>query len=298
LDYSKHVKIDLHIHTTASDGTFTPQEVISLAHELRLKAIAITDHDTLAGSREALQAGIPPSLDFLTGVEISAAPPRFYAASGSFHLLGYSIRIDDPALNHALEKLQQARKNRNPAIISRLNDLGVAITLDEVSEEAGEGQLGRPHIAKLLVKKGIVSSMDQAFAQYLGTDGSAYVDKYRIDCHKAIALILNAGGIPVLAHPGLLNCKTRSQFDELFTGLKKLGIQGVEVLFPEHTAEQTRLFTELAQRHNLLMTGGTDFHGTIHPDIAIGSGKGDLFVPYEFYENLINRSAKAVHSRL
>jgi len=292
LDYSKHVGIDLHIHTTASDGTLTPSEVISQALKAKLKAIAITDHDTLTGSKEALRAGIPSPLNFLTGVEISAATPSFYAGSGSFHLLGYSIRLDDPALNHALEKLQQARKNRNPAIIDRLNELGLAITLDEVRQEAGEGQLGRPHIAKLLVKKGFVESMNQAFDRYLGTDGPAYVDKYRIECQKAIELILAAGGIPILAHPGLLNCKTNHQFDKLITGLKEMGIQGIEVFYPEHTPEQTRLFAELAQRHNLLLTGGTDFHGSIHPEIAIGSGKGDLFVPYELYEKLINPPSK------
>ncbi|CAB1066128.1 FIG00031715: Predicted metal-dependent phosphoesterases (PHP family) [Olavius sp. associated proteobacterium Delta 1] len=288
MDYSEQVGIDLHIHTTASDGTLTPSEVISQALKLKLKAIAITDHDTLAGSKEALQAGIPSPLNFLTGVEISAAPPRFYAGSGSFHLLGYSIRLDNPALNHALEKLQQARKNRNPTIVSRLNDIGIMITLDEVRQEAGEGQLGRPHIATVLVKRGIVGSIDQAFDRYLGTDGPAYVDKFRIECHKAIELILAAGGIPVLAHPGLLKCKTSDQYVELIAGLKELGIQGVEVFYPEHTPEQTRLFAELAQRHNLLLTGGTDFHGSIHPEITIGSGKGDLFVPYELYEKLIN----------
>lgn len=287
MDYSKHGGIDLHIHTTASDGTLTPPEVISQALEHKLKAIAITDHDTLAGSKEALQAGIPSPLNFLTGVEISAAPPPFYADSGSFHLLGYSIRLDDPALNHALEKLQQARKKRNPAIISRLNDLGIAITLDEVRQEAGEGQLGRPHIAKVLVKKGLAGSMNQAFDRYLGTNGPAYVDKYRIECRKAIELILDAGGIPVLAHPGLLKCKTHDQFDELIAGLKEFGIQGVEVYYPEHGPEQTRLIAELAQHHNLLITGGTDFHGTIHPEIKIGSGKGDLFVAYDLYEKLI-----------
>ncbi len=288
MDYSKHAGIDLHIHTTASDGTLTPSEIISQALKLKLKAIAITDHDTLAGSKAVLQAGIPSPLDFLTGVEISAAPPRFYAGSGSFHLLGYSIRLDDPALNHALEKLQQARENRNPAIIGRLNDIGIAITLDEVRQEAGEGQLGRPHIAKLLIKKGLVGSMNQAFDRYLGTDGPAYVDKYRIECRKAIELILAAGGIPVLAHPGLLKCKTSDQFDELLAGLKAMGILGVEVFYPEHTAEQTHLFAQLAQRHNLLLTGGTDFHGAINPEIAIGSGKGNLFVSYELYEKLIN----------
>lgn len=292
MDYSKHVGIDLHIHTTASDGTLTPPEVISQALRSKLQAIAITDHDTLAGSKQALQAGIPSPLNFLTGVEISAAAPSFYAGSGSFHLLGYSIRLDDPALNHALEKLQQARKNRNPAIIDRLNALGLAITLDEVCQEAGEGQLGRPHIAKMLVKKGFVESMNQAFDRYLGADGPAYVDKYRIECQKAIELILAAGGIPVLAHPGLLNCKTNKQFDKLITGLKEMGVKGIEVFYPEHTPEQTRLFAELAQRHNLLLTGGTDFHGSIHPEIAIGSGKGDLFVPYELYEKLINPPSK------
>jgi len=292
LDYSKHGGIDLHIHTTASDGTLTPAEVISQALKLKLKAIAITDHDTLAGSKEALQTGIPSPLKFLTGVEISAAPPRFYAGSGSFHLLGYSICLDDPALNHALEKLQQARKNRNPAIIRRLNDLGITITLEEVRQEAGDGQLGRPHIAKLLVKKGLAESMNQAFERYLGTDGPAYVDKYRIECRQAIALISDAGGIPVLAHPGLLKCKTRGQFDDLMAGLKKMGILGVEVFYPEHTPEQTHLFAELAQCHNLMLTGGTDFHGTMQPEIKIGSGKGDLFVPYELYEKLINPPSK------
>ena len=296
MDYSKHVRIDLHIHTTASDGTLSPAEVISLAHELKIKAIAITDHDTVAGSKEALQAGIPPSLDFLTGVEISAASPSFYAGSGSFHLLGYSIRLDNPALNRALEKLQQARQNRNPTIISRLNDLGIAITLDEVRREAGQGQLGRPHIGQLLIKKGVVKSMDEAFYRYLGTDGSAYVDKYRIECQKAIDLIRGAGGIPVLAHPGLLNCKTSDQFDKLMAGLKEMGIQGVEVFYSEHTPEQTRLFAELAQRHELLLTGGTDFHGAIQPKIAIGSGRGDLFVPYKLYEKLINPPWKTAHS--
>ena len=289
MDYSKHGGIDLHIHTTASDGTLTPPEVISQALKHKLKAIAITDHDTLAGSKEALQAGIPSPLKFLTGVEISAAAPPFYAGSGSFHLLGYSIRLDDPALNNALEKLQQARKKRNPAIISRLNDLGIAITLDEVRQEAGEGQLGRPHIAKLLIKKGLAESMNQAFDRYLGTNGPAYVDKFRIECRKAIELILDAGGIPVLAHPGLLKCKTYDQFDELIAGLKEFGIQGVEVYYPEHDPEQTRLFAELAQHHNLLMTGGTDFHGNIHPEIKMGSGKGDLFVAYNLYEKLINQ---------
>jgi 3',5'-nucleoside bisphosphate phosphatase len=287
LDFSRHESIDLHIHTTASDGTFTPEQVISHAHQLKLKAIAITDHDTVAGSKEALRNGIPPSLGFLTGVEISSTPPPFYPGFGSFHLLGYSIRLDDPNLNRTLEKLQQARKNRNPAIITRLNELGISITLDEVRKEAGEGQLGRPHIAQLMVKKRVVASIDAAFDQFLGTGKPAYVDKQRIECFKAIEIILAAGGVPVLAHPGLLDFKDENQLEELIGKLKKAGIQGVEVYYSGHTPDQTRLFAELAKRHDLLMTGGSDFHGAIQPEIEMGSGQGDLIVPFELFEKLI-----------
>ena len=288
MDYNQHLGIDLHIHTTASDGTFTPSEIVAHAIKLKLKAIAITDHDTLAGSSEALNSGIPAALEFLTGVEISAAPPPIYPQSGSFHLLGYSIRLDDAELNQTLEKLQEARKNRNPAIISRLNELGISISLKEVRDEAGDVQLGRPHIAQMMIKMGVVSSINEAFDQFLGADKPAYVDKFRVKCSKAIDAILGAGGIPVLAHPSLLEYESENQLDDLIGQLKQMGIQGVEVYYPEHTADQTRLFAELARRHDLLLTGGTDFHGSIHPDIEMGSGKGNLSIPYELYQKLIH----------
>ena len=287
MDYDQDVGIDLHIHTTASDGTFTPSEIVAHAIKLKLKAIAITDHDTLAGSSEALNNGIPAALEFLTGVEISAAPPPFYHQAGSFHLLGYAIHLDDPELNQTLEKLQLARKNRNPAILKRLNELGISISLEEVRDEAGDAQLGRPHIAQMMIKMGVVSSIDEAFDQFLGADKPAYVDKYRVKCSKAIDAILGAGGIPVLAHPGLLEYESEQRLDELIGQLKRMGIQGVEVYYPRHTADQTRLFSDLAQRHNLLMTGGTDFHGSIHPGIEMGSGKGSLSIQYELYQKLI-----------
>jgi len=133
----------------------------------------------------------------------------------------------------------------------------------------------------------VVASIDEAFDQFLGTGKPAYVDKQRVECFKAIKIILNAGGVPVLAHPGLLDYKTENQLDELIGKLKKAGIQGVEVYYSGHTPDQTRLYTELAQRHDLLMTGGSDFHGAIQPEIEMGSGRGDLIVPYELYEKLI-----------
>ena len=144
MDCNHHLGIDLHIHSTASDGSFTPAEILEHAQRLDLAAIAITDHDSIDGSREAQQCGIPPSLNFLTGVEISAAHPPFFPGSGSFHILGYNINLANRELNQALSKLQDARKNRNPAILKLLNKLGFQISLEEVNQEAGEGQLGRP----------------------------------------------------------------------------------------------------------------------------------------------------------
>lgn len=279
--------IDLHIHSTASDGTLSPTDIIALALRLKLGAISITDHDSLAGCREALLNGIPDEIGFLTGVEISAEPPPSYPGAGSIHILGYGIRLDDPELNRVLEKLQDARKDRNPQIVARLAKLGIAIRLEEVEREAGDGQPGRPHIASLLVKKGIVRTIDDAFDRYLSNGKPAYVDKFRIESSQAVALINAAGGIPVLAHPCLLELESNQQLDEILREMISMGLKGVEVYFSAHTSEQTRWYAELAKRHDLLMTGGTDFHGDIQPDIQMGLGKGGLCVPFELYEKLI-----------
>lgn len=287
MDYNKHLGIDLHIHSTASDGTLSPSEILSSSASLQLGAISITDHDTISGSQDALRYGIPPSMKFLTGVEISATPPSSFPCSGSFHVLGYAFKLDDPTLNQTLDVLQQARKNRNPRIINRLNKLGFDISLDEVLQEAGGGQLGRPHIARVLIKKGLVSSINEVFDKYLGKNKAAYVDKYRVDCAEAIKIISGAGGIPVLAHPGLIKSKSDKTYEDLLITLKEMGLKGVEVYYPEHSPKVTAHFAELAQRYQLLLTGGTDFHGSLKPEIKLGSGKGDLFVPFNLYERLI-----------
>lgn len=286
--FNRPSAIDLHIHSTASDGTLSPPQLVAMAVELGLGAIAITDHDSIAGSREALLEGIPDSLGFLTGVEISAEPPPSYPGSGSIHILGYGIRLDDPELNRALEKLQDARKDRNPLIVARLNQLGVPITLKEVEQEAGEGgQPGRPHIAKVMIRKGIATDIDDAFDRYLGNGRPAYIDKFRVDFAAAIQLINAAGGTPVLAHPCLLELESDDQLDELLREMVSMGLKGLEVHFTDHSAEQTRCYAELARRYDLLMTGGTDFHGSTHPGTRMGVGKGDLVVPYALYEKLI-----------
>ena len=289
MEYKHELAIDLHIHSTASDGTLSPTDIIAMALRLRLGAIAITDHDSIAGSREALLSGIPPELGFLTGVEMSAEPPPSYAGSGSIHILGYALRLDDPELNRTLERLQTARKNRNPEILQRLNQLGIPMRLEEVEREAAGGQAGRPHIATLLIKKGVVKTIDEAFDRYLGNGKPAYVDKFRIECHQAIELITAAGGIPVLAHPSLLELDDDASLDDMLQEMIAMGLKGLEVVFPEHSPEQTHRYTGIARRHMLLMTGGTDFHGDIHPDVRMGVGKGDLHVPYSLYEKLIER---------
>ncbi|MBW1984905.1 MAG: PHP domain-containing protein [Deltaproteobacteria bacterium] len=288
MDYNTHAVIDLHIHLNASDGTFSPEQILDQALDSNLAAIAITDHDTINGSKEALRIGPPPEVEFLTGVEISANPPVSFPCSGSFHILGYAIDLEHPALNQMLEELQQARKNRNPRILQTLNELGFPMTMDEVESEMGDGQMGRPHIAKVMIKKGYAKSINEVFDKYLGKDKPAYVDKYRMESDQAIELISNAGGIPVLAHPGLIEPTTDLPFENLIKTLTSTGLKGIEVYYPEHSPESVAEYSALADRHGLLMTGGTDFHGALKPDLKMGFGKGDFFVPYELYEKLMD----------
>jgi ribonuclease III len=288
LDCNKSPGIDLHIHSTASDGSLSPSQILALAQRLKLRAISITDHDTVDGVKDAINYGIPPSINFLTGVEVSAAYPPSCPRPGSFHILGYAFRIDDPVLNHTLDKLRQARKNRNPQIIECLNQLGFPMTFDEVVAESGEGQIGRPHIARLMVAKGYAESIDDAFDQFLGNGKPAYIDKYRVDCAGAIEMIRTAGGIPVLAHPFLLNMGCGEDLEALIVDLVGMGLQGIEAYYPGESAESIAQYIEIANRHDLLVTGGTDFHGAINPNIQMGVGKGDMFIPYGLYKKIAN----------
>ncbi len=290
MDCKDRVKIDLHIHSNASDGTFSPADIISTARAMDLGAIAITDHDTLEGSKEALRLGIPPSIGFLSGVEISASPPPSVASlTGSLHILGYGLDLDNNELNQTLTILQQARENRNPGILARLGQLGLPIGLDEVQQIVGDGQIGRPHIARVMVQKGYAQSINDAFDHYLGHGKPAYVEKYRISCRKAIEIILDAGGVPVLAHPYLLDLPDNDCLDKLVQELGEMGLQGIEAYYPEHPAESITNCENLARKYHLLMTGGTDFHGSLIPQVQMGIGTGNFHVPYRLYEKLLER---------
>jgi predicted metal-dependent phosphoesterase TrpH len=281
------VSIDLHIHSTASDGTLTPAEIVAHARKIGLAAIAITDHDSVDGVHQILKDGDPQDIQFMTGVELSAAPPSQFPCQGSLHLLGYGFRHDDQDLARQLHTLQDARRNRNPQIIAKLQALGIDITLDELDTPNVKRQTGRPHIAKLLVQKGVVASFEEAFQRFLGNDKPAYVDKYRIESRRAIRLIRQAGGIPVLAHPALIQPTSPWPLADLIVELKSYGLQGLEVYYPEHSEIQTRQFHELALCHGLITTGGTDFHGAIKPGVEMGSADGSFQVPFHIYEQLL-----------
>jgi predicted metal-dependent phosphoesterase TrpH len=284
-----HAGIDLHVHSTASDGTLSPPEILEMAVALGLKAVSITDHDTIAGSAAALAFGVPKSLGFLTGIEISAASPCGYPSESSVHVLGYGLNLLDSSLNKLLTVLQSFRENRNPRIIERLNTLGMDLTMEELSQVVGDSTAGRPHIAQMMVAKGLADSIDDAFDRFLGKNKPAYVEKHRVPMKDAIEVIKNAGGIAVLAHPYLNDVADLDSFESFLLALKDMGLEGIEAVYPEHPEAATAHYCQLAAKHNLLITGGTDFHGAITPGIRMGSGKGGFHVPYSLYENLMER---------
>lgn len=281
-------RIDLHTHTTASDGTLSPTELVRLARGAGLAAVAVTDHDTVDGLGEALEAGRALGLEVVPGIEISAE-----FQPGTMHMLGYFIHPDRPVFAEKLRVLQEARRDRNPIIAEKLNALGLAVTMDEVRAAAGGEQVGRPNFARVLLDKGYVSSMGEAFDRYLTKGGPAYVDKFRLSPADSVELIHQAGGLAVLAHPFTLGLG--EQVLETFVAdLAACGLDGLEVYYPEHDPDQTRACLELAARHGLAVTGGSDFHGDNKPEVALGSGfQENLAVPAELLEALRRRLNRA-----
>ena len=265
-------RIDLHLHTTHSDGSLPPSEVLRLAEKASVTALAITDHDITTGIPEAMSAGHELGIEVIPGVEISSFDGR-----SELHILGYCIDWKDPVLNERLGTLRASRHRRNPLIIERLRAAGLDVTYDEVRAMAGTESVGRPHIAQLLMQKKYVSTAKEAFDRYLGEGKAAYVARELPLPGEAIKWIREAKGIAVLAHPtwikdsgeGLLGC---------VTSLKAAGLDGVEVHYSAHSKAQTSSYLELARRLDLLVTGGSDFHGITKPEIEVGYGRGDLKV--------------------
>ncbi|MBI4767767.1 MAG: PHP domain-containing protein [Deltaproteobacteria bacterium] len=278
--------IDLHIHSTASDGSLSPEDVVAYAKGKGAAAISLTDHDTVEGLEAALSAGKTQGLEVIPGLEISAQHP-----GGSMHILGYYIDPSDPNLNQELRRLQKARRERNPKIINKLQSLGFPIDYDQVQAIA-KGQIGRPHIAQALLKIKAVSSLEEAFQKYLTRGAPAYEEKFRFSPSESISMIIQAGGIPVLAHPFTLNYPSLRDLKRLVEKLKDDGLKGLEVLYPEHSSDQTRDYFSLVKELNLIYTGGSDFHGDLKNNVDLLSGKGDLKIPYCIVEVLKDLRAK------
>ena len=277
--------IDLHTHTTHSDGTFTPENLIKLAKEQQLSAIAITDHDIATANDEGLYYSKKLGLNYIPGVELSIR--HELPGSGHLHLLGLFIDHKDHNLNKALDYLRDERSKRNQIILTRLEELGKPLSMEELQQEAGEGSVGRPHIAHLMMKKGYVLNVKEAFRKFLTNGAPAYVDKEKLEAARAIELIHDAGGMAVISHPISLGFRLYADIaDEIIT-LKKLGLEGVEVYYPSHSKNINNWLRKFARDNDLLMTGGSDFHGAVKPEIQLGAGYGDLEVPDQVYWDLV-----------
>ena len=273
-------RIDLHLHTTHSDGSLSPAEVLRLAHKAGVTALAITDHDIVSGIPEAITAGAELGIEIIPGVEISSS-----VGNSELHILGYYIQWQDLKLNQRMAALRESRHNRNPKIIERLRALGLDVTYEEVRALAGTDSVGRPHIARLLMDKQYVTSAKDAFDRYLAEGRPAYVARELPTPADAVSWIRAAGGVAVLAHPTWAKV-SGERLNALLTTLKGDGLGGIEVHYSTHTKRQTTEYLDLAKRLDLLVTGGSDFHGITKPDIEVGIGRGNLKVPRKLLDPL------------
>ncbi len=276
--------IDLHIHSTFSDGVLKPSEIVDLAEKQGLTAIAITDHDTAAGTDEALDRGRERKIEVITGIEISS-----WHGDTSMHILGYRFDHENKQFNSRLQLLQEGRETRNARIIENLNRLGIKADLSELLHYSEYGQTGRPHIARLLVDKGMSKTVDLAFKQYLGRGAAAYAERFRFSAHDAIAMIREAGGMAVLAHPASLDPTLRS-IPKLLRDLRKDGLQGVEVYYPSHSPKAVKALLKMTEDLGLLRTGGSDFHGQERPGNNTGEWLRKTHIPYDLVEAMAGRS--------
>ncbi|HID02792.1 MAG TPA: PHP domain-containing protein [Desulfobacterales bacterium] len=267
------MSIDLHTHSWFSDGTKSPTELVELASKTGVSALAITDHDTMAGVSEAMEAGPGYGVEVVPGLEVSVTHKK-----KPLHILGYYMDPADSKLVAALKVLQEARDNRNTKIIEKLQALGVAATVEELKEISGQGQTGRPHVAKLLMNHGLVRSMPQAFDEYLKKDAKAYVARFAYSAEEAISLIAGAGGIPVLAHPIQVD-KTLASLATLLPVLKGYGLQGIETYYPTQKKKMRKRIRKFAEENDLILTGGSDYHGDIRPGTRLAGGSNVYVSP-------------------
>lgn len=270
------------MHTTASDGSNPPREVIRLAHEAGLQAVAITDHDNVNGVQEAMEAGKQYGVEVLPGIELSADYRGI-----ELHILGYLIDPEAESLSDLLDIALINREERNRKIVEKLRAEGIEITMEELRKRHPGTVLGRPHMGLLMMEKGYVDSVKQSFREYMGKGAKCYVPKTCMPLEQAVERILSAGGVPVLAHPFQYELP-EPELRELIELLKRLGCAGMECIYARYSEEQRQYLLHLAEEYDLIATAGSDFHGTPKPDILVGDIRGD----YHIVERL-----KAYHDR-
>lgn len=272
------MRADLHLHTTASDGRLTPCELVRRAAELQLDVIAITDHDSVEGIQPALEeAQNYPRLTVIPGVEINTDVPK-----GEVHILGYFINYRDPEFNRALEELRNSRYERGRKMVARLCEMNIKVNWDRVVELAGNGSVGRPHVAQAMLEQGAVLSFKEAFDNYIGRNCPAYVERKKLTPAEAVKLVLDAEGLPFLAHPADIE-----SLEQFVLKLKKAGIVGIEIYYNGYNSSTIAQLEKLAKRHELISSGGSDFHGI---DDSIGASMGSVDVPQDSVEKLIHLS--------
>ena len=273
--------VDLHCHTTASDGALTPAQLVERAARLALKVIAVTDHDSTEGVAAALAAGRRHGVEVIPGVEINTDVP-----DTEVHVLGYFVDYADPILCGELARLRDGRVGRAKRMDEKLAEMGAPISFEHILEIAGEGAVGRPHVAQALLEAGYVSSFDQAFEKYIGRNSPAYVERMKFTPAAACALIRRVGGLPVLAHPVFFDrygaIKSPFNLDAMLPELIGAGLAGLEVYYPGYDAVTIEYLMAVARRYRLLHTGGTDFHGirATEPDL------GGVYVPIKAVNKL------------
>jgi 3',5'-nucleoside bisphosphate phosphatase len=277
--------IDLHSHTDESDGTFTPRELVDLAMELKLEALAISDHDTFAGYDQALPVAQSRGLDLVCGIELSTRVPG--SKVRTVHLLGYFLHDPPPAgFREWLDGLIAGRRDRNRRLIASLAEKGIQIDLHEV-EKLGRTLTGRPHFARVLIQKGYVKTYDEAFRRYLGETAPTYVERFAPFVEASIQRVIDAGGLPVLAHPVRLGFRDANAEEKFIGDLRAAGLGGIEVYHSDHRPPDVERYAALARKLGLAASGGSDFHGDMKPQISLGTGyQGNLNISKSVLDGL------------
>jgi predicted metal-dependent phosphoesterase TrpH len=278
--------IDLHTHTNQSDGSLAPEELVKAAVDAGLEALGVTDHDTFSGYDLAVEPARQAGLDLVCGIELSTRHQFGPGRARSVHVLAYFFNGEPPGrFRYWLYTFQRSRRDRNLRLARRLRTLGMDIKLQEV-ERLGRALAGRPHFAQIMVQKGYVRTHQEAFDRYLGDGGRAYTERQEPSLEAAVAMIAETGGLAAIAHPVRTEHDAAGGFEALIARLREHGLGALEVWHSDHSADDCRRYLEIAERLDLAVTGGSDFHGSLKPGVELGSGRGSLAIPRSVLDNL------------